>query len=174
MNIIKQILLSSIRIVVILGLLGFQVMVSPVHIAKAGSTIYVDSTAEGDQDGSSWEDAFMDLQDALAIAEDGDEVWVAAGVYTPGENRALSFQIGSGVKVYGGFPVGGSEFSSRDHQLNQTILSGDIGTPINTADNSFHVVSMIGTSDTTILDGFTITDGNANGSSNYEYGVVSI
>ena len=35
---------------------------------------YVDADAPGANDGTSWEDAFRDLQDALDVAEDGDEI----------------------------------------------------------------------------------------------------
>ncbi|MCH8880448.1 MAG: hypothetical protein IID34_11260, partial [Planctomycetes bacterium] len=34
-----------------------------------GAIIYVDADATGTNDGSTWEDAFADLQDALAVAE---------------------------------------------------------------------------------------------------------
>ncbi|MBW8040793.1 MAG: hypothetical protein FVQ85_12420 [Planctomycetes bacterium] len=48
-----------------------------------GEIIFVDADATGGNDGSSWVDAFNDLQDALTVAQSGDEVRVAEGVYTP-------------------------------------------------------------------------------------------
>ena len=45
-----------------------------------------------------------------------------------------------------------------------TILSGDIGITGNNSDNSYHVVVGSNTDVTAILDGFTISWGNANGS----------
>ncbi len=97
--------------------------------------------------------------------------WVAAGTYTPttGTDRTVSFVLKSGVAVYGGFPDGGGTFAQRDWNANPTILSGDIGTPNDNSDNSYHVVVAIGTDATAVLDGFTITGGEANGISYPSY-----
>ncbi len=132
------------------------------------STIYVDVNAEGTGDGSSWVDAFTDLQEGLAAAIAGDEVWVAQGNYLPtaGITRTISFQLVSGVAIYGGFPSGGGDgtFAARDFDLYLTVLNGDIGTPGDSSDNSIHVVDGSGTDGTAVLDGFTVTGGYANGS----------
>ena len=72
-----------------------------------GSTIYVDADATGANDGTSWANAYVTLQPALEAASDGDEVWVAAGVYTPTVEhggtggRYKSFQMKNGVALYG-------------------------------------------------------------------------
>ncbi|MHC4096154.1 MAG: hypothetical protein ACYSU3_08850 [Planctomycetota bacterium] len=141
----------------------------------AGATIYVDATRNGD--GSSWADAYKYLQDALAAAASGDEVWVAEGIYIPDRNlanpdgsgdRAAAFYLKTGVGIYGGFPIGGGSWDARDSNAYQTILSGDLnGDDVgftNNSDNSYHVVRSSGTDATAVLDGFTITAGNANGS----------
>lgn len=49
----------------------------------SADVLHVDQSASGLDDGSSWTDAFHHLQDALADAESGDEVWVAVGAYKP-------------------------------------------------------------------------------------------
>lgn len=46
-------------------------------------TIYVDAHATGADDGSSWEDAFKYIQDAVSAASSGYEIWVAEGSYKP-------------------------------------------------------------------------------------------
>ena len=150
------------------------VMAAAPEIA-AGATIYVDSTRNGD--GSSWANAYKYLQDALAVAASGDEIWVAEGVYIPDRSlaspggsgdRAAAFYLKSGVGIYGGFPVGGGLWDARDPNLYQTIISGDLnGDDVgftNNAENSYHIVRASGTDATAILDGFIITAGNADGS----------
>ena len=140
----------------------------------SGATIYVDSTRNGD--GSSWTNAYKYLQDALAAAASDDEIRVAEGIYipdrslaNPGGNgdRAATFQLKTGVGIYGGFPGGGGSWEDRDPEAYRAILSGDLnGDDIgftNNADNSYHVARALGTDSTAVLDGFTITAGNANG-----------
>jgi len=78
--------------------------------AAAADVVYVDGDARGANDGTSWNDAFVYLQDALAAARPGDQVWVAEGVYRPdqGAGRVLgsrdeAFFLPDQVALYGGF-----------------------------------------------------------------------
>jgi hypothetical protein len=133
---------------------GINITLSHVH--------HVDFSATGDGNGSSWEDAFTDLQDALAIAEPGEEIWVAAGVYTPGTNRSDTFELQQGVAIYGGFNGTEEHRYQRNWGANTSVLSGEIGDQHSGTDNIYHVISSSGTIDKeTILDGFTISGGYA-------------
>jgi hypothetical protein len=129
--------------------------------------LYVDKDATGGaNNGSSWADAFLDLQDALAAMAcvGSGEIWVAQGTYTPDRataDRSDTFQLISGVAIYGGFNATESLRSQRDPAANVTILSGDIGAVGVHTDNSFHVVTGSGVDPTAILDGFTVTRGSA-------------
>jgi len=130
---------------------------------------YVDANAGTGGDGTSWDDAFDDLQGALSEANDGEQIWVAGGTYKPtnSNNRAISFELVEGVGIYGGFA--GTEIYryQRDWTAHPTILSGDINEPNDANDNSYHVVVGV---DAATLDGFIITGGNGNGSDPYDRG----
>lgn len=137
--------------------------------ASAGAVCYVNKAATGANGGASWADAYTDLQSALGNGTCA-EIWVAAGTYTPGAARGTSFAIAPGRAVYGGFAGGETARAQADPVANATILSGDIGTPGDASDNSYHVVTLDGTTSagaitaSTVLDGFTIQGGNASGS----------
>ncbi len=150
------------------GLLAAALLLNAPALAQPSGTVrYVDADATGAADGSSWTDAFPDLQDALAIAEAGDEVWVAEGTYRPaaGEpvDRDASFVLVSGVGLYGGFDGSETKRDERDPEANVTVLSGDLGVPGDSTDNAFHVVTASGVDESTVLDGFTVTGGYGNG-----------
>jgi hypothetical protein len=136
--------------------------------AAGATTIYVRSSASGANNGTSWTDAYTDLQAALATAGATDEIWVAAGTYKPTAtaDRTISFALKNGVGIYGGFAGTETMASQRNPAANVTILSGDIGTVVVATDNSYHVVTSDGTVTATgILDGFTVTAGRADGGS---------
>ena len=140
-----------------------------VQASKSGANlvIYVDQTATGANNGTSWADAYTELQVALAIARDGDQVWVAVGTYKPGSARSATFRLVANVAVYGGFAGSETMLAERDPATNVTILSGDIGVPGDNDDNCYHVVVSV---DDATLDGFTITGGKANGTGHDEHG----
>lgn len=140
--------------------------------APLAEPIYVDADASsGNNDGTSWENAYLSLQDALFSAQETDEIWVAEGIYTPAQppgNRNVSFVLKDGVKVYGGFAGGETSRSQRNPAERPTVLSGDLegndSGSSNRSDNSLHVVTSNGVSSSCVLDGFTIQGGNADGS----------
>ena len=136
-------------------------------LSSTQAAILVDKDAAGLNDGTSWENAYTDLQDALASANAGDDIWVAEGTYKPtaGADRIATFQLIPDVDLYGGFAGTETFLTERDWTEHVTILSGDIGIEGNSSDNSYHVVKVYLPTDSIIIDGFTITGGNANGSS---------
>jgi maltose-binding protein MalE len=142
---------------------------------------YVDADATAAKDGTSWEDAYTGLQPALEDAADGCEIWVAQGTYTPtylaspDDSRSATFQLRNGVALYGGFDpsVGDITWGDRDWVKNAVILSGDIGIQGDPADNSYHVFyhpAELALDGSAALDGFTVSDGNANGGDDHDNG----
>ena len=133
--------------------------------------IYVKADAQPPYDGNSWDTAFNDLQEALKLAQPNTEIWVAAGIYRPDRGtgaREASFRLKKGVRLFGGFAGTETSIVQRDPNLNGTILSGDLKGDdrpnfTNYDDNSYHVVLADNTDSRTVLDGLTITGGNAKG-----------
>jgi hypothetical protein len=118
---------------------------------------YVNVNATGANNGTSWDDAYTDLQDGIAASAFGDEIWVAAGTYKPTSttSRTISFSIKNGTKVYGGFNGTETSVSERNFDNNVTVLSGEIGTGA-ANDNTYTIVYFSNVGNQTIIDGFTI------------------
>ncbi len=139
-------------------------------LCKVGSAqVFVNQKATGKNDGTSWQNAFTDLDVAIRATSSG-EIWVAAGLYlpstdlngkVPADNRQKTFRLKEKVALYGGFKGNETTRSQRDWKTNLTILSGDIGRKGDITDNTIHVVSAeyARLDSSTILDGFTIRDG---------------
>ena len=152
------------------------------------AVIYVNVAAGGAGTGLTWDDAYTDLQLALAAASNGDQIWVAQGVYKPSvefdvdgsggmDPREVTFQIPSGVELYGGFVGGEGGVGDADPAANPTILSGDIDdndlngdgndiaetTADLVGDNAYHVLLTQSVSASTLLNGFHVTAGQAGG-----------
>jgi hypothetical protein len=155
----------------------------------SGKTIFVDDDAIGNNDGTSWENAYAYLQDALAdsnSAEKPVEIRVAQGIYKPKletgtrlpGNRItvsylLRFQLINGVTLLGGYAgLTEPEPDIRNIENYETILSGDLnGDDIDVinpsdllheptrSDNCSSIVIGSGTNRTAVLDGFIITGG---------------
>lgn len=132
---------------------------------------YVKISAHGSNDGTSWANAYPDLQSAINVAIAGDEIWVAGGIYFPttthGDTTAINktFYINKGIKLFGGFEGNaGSEgqFEVRDIVAHRTILSGDLGVTDTLADNALNVIWLDHVGFDMVLDGFTIQDGFGN------------
>ncbi|GAB3506197.1 hypothetical protein GCM10027341_38810 [Spirosoma knui] len=134
------------------------------------TTIYVRENGSNTDPATatSWANALSGtaLQGVLATAPAGTTFLVGAGLYKPttGADRSFSFSIPSGVQVYGGYAGSGATPDVRTAFPSSTTLSGDINSPGNAADNSYHVVKFKNASTNTRLDGAVITNGYAGNS----------
>mgnify|MGYP006424461039 CR=1 FL=1 len=111
------------RLAVLVGLLFLMGAAGPAH-----AQIYVDADAMGVNDGTSWADAYTDLQTAIDNATGSSELWIAAGIYKP-DNEGDSFTITGakdGIKLYGGFEGTETNRDQRAPREHRTILSGDL------------------------------------------------
>ncbi|MFC1991695.1 choice-of-anchor Q domain-containing protein [Chloroflexota bacterium] len=167
--------LNSISLAIILALaLGLVGALPPLALASPG-TIYVDNSATGANNGTSWADAYTSLQSALGPAVSGDEIRVAQGTYKPSVevggtgDRYKCFQLKNDVAIYGGYAgYGKPDPDARNISTYPTILSGNVGT-YSSGDNSYHVFyhpDGTNLNNTAVLDGCIIIGGNANALSN--------
>ena len=147
------------------------------------NAIYVNVNAVGgNNDGSTWTDAYTDLQDAIDNQCVGLDIWVAAGTYlptkdhtgnsSPSNNRDKTFHLGTDMKIYGGFDGTETLLSQRNAATNITILSGDFndddvvtggGSTLSfsgNTENAFHVMITANLTMAAVIDGFTVKGGN--------------
>ncbi len=169
---------------------GFQtsLTVSFVLLAVVASAqsriIHVDDDATGANDGTSWDNAYVHLQDALADANVSPkpvEIHVAHGIYRPDRNsiflnrtgdRQATFALVDGTTLLGGYAGNDAvDPNVRDIETYRTILTGDLAdndAPVadpwgsleddpTRTDNSFRVVTVSGTDPNTVMTGFVIT-----------------
>ncbi len=160
------------------ALLVTYVSITPVPLAHAATIVRVKPGGTGN--GSSWATAYTNLQDALAVASTGTEIWIAKGVYYPdvgiGQTDNVvtaTFTLKDGIAIYGGFAGTETLRTERDWTTNLTVLSGDLQQNDTTnpttivGTNAYHVVYGTNVTQFTVLDGVSITAGNANGDSYY-------
>ena len=158
----------------------FSLAAGPVSQAKI---IYVDDDAPPPGDGTSWATAYTYLQDALADANDSEElveIRVAQGIYKPDQGAYVAlgdiyatFHVHSSMVLKGGFTgLGQPDPNTRDVNACKSILSGDLAgddppiehgadlvTGANYLDNSLHVMTVEDLNETALVDGITITGG---------------
>ena len=150
-------------------------------VPPSSPILHVDAGAAIGGDGSTWNKAFKYLQDALAVArfyDNVEEIWVAEGRYYPDKaefadvvegSREESFYLVKDVTLLGGFAGTETSSTERNHVTYVTTLSGNISNGSGGA--SYHVIRSESTLDqTAILDGFTVTEGYADGNNENAYG----
>ncbi len=144
-------------------------------VLSTQAQIYVDASAGGVNDGSSWDDAFTDLQLALDAATAGAEIRVASGTYKPTatpdgstNNKNKAFYFNKNLVLKGSYNpvINAQEFT------NPSILSGDFngddtlsndGSISQNTENAYHVLITANLSNATLIEGFYITGGHSDG-----------
>lgn len=150
--------------------LAFVVIATIFSVTLYSKTIYVKSSATGNNNGTSWLHAYTKLQTALDSSVVGDTIKVAEGIYKPGLYETDRFAMKNGVIVYGGY-ANDTTFTNRNWSLYKTILSGEIGNP-GSVYNSFIILESHSIDSTTIWDGFIIEKARYGGSQLMEGGIM--
>jgi len=127
---------------------------------------FVDGNAGSPGDGTSWISPFTDVQagiDSASLAAVKSAgacmVWVAAGTYHVYQDTAEdTIQLKPDVELYGGFIGDETTLDQRDFEANLTTLDGR--SSASDQDRVYHVVTG---SDRSLIDGFTIRSGRADG-----------
>ena len=148
-------------------------------VLSTQAQIYVNASATGSNNGSSWNNAFTNLQPALDAAAENAEIRVAAGTYNPtaapddstDDNRNKAFHFDKNLVLKGSYnPV-----TNAQDFTNPSILSGDFndddvitgsGSTLsitNNTENAYHVLITQGLTNAAQIEGFFITGGFANG-----------
>jgi Concanavalin A-like lectin/glucanases superfamily/Right handed beta helix region len=141
-----------------------------------GQVKYVNAFAAfGNNNGSSWTNAFTNLQSALTANTCNDlfDVYVAKGSYKPAiSDDNITFNIPTVMRIYGGFAGIEKSINLRNmaliHNTNTTTLTGDLvgdDSPfdfiLNRNDNSYNIVNITGSK--VVFDGFTVKGAYQNG-----------
>lgn len=148
--------------------------------------VFVDKSAAGDESGTTWENAKTNLSNTIEESCDGQQIWVAGGIYIPKtcpntsscNNKLRHFTLKNTIAIYGGFNGTEIDIDERDVSANETILSGDINQDDDTygvGENAYNVFyhKEQDIDETAILDGFTITAGTGDyGGGIYNYGIT--
>jgi hypothetical protein len=129
--------------------------------------IYVDKDATGLNSGLNWENAYTDLQTALAAVRNNQhiccsQIWVADGDYTPTTNpndHAATFQMIPHIAMYGNFEGWETNLSQRNLADGNyaSVLSGDVDN-----NGSIDITSLVTAAEGSRLDGFTIRKSGTN------------
>jgi len=138
---------------------------------------YISNSGNDLNDGSSWDKSFASIEKGLSSSSPGDVIWVSKGTYYPtspydltGSPRYYHLRLKNGIKLLGGFAgneiFGDFDITDRDFLTNETIISGDIGSPDDRLDNCYHIFyhpDSLALDSTAVIGGFTISGGNADG-----------
>ena len=95
---------------------------------------YVSTGGNDANAGHTWETAKHTIQNAASSSTDGDEIWVAGGVYPAYSTNTADLsrgviELSKAVGLYGGFAGTETQRSRRDPDRNPTVIDGNLDQP---------------------------------------------
>jgi len=99
MNILRK--KTTATLLIAIFMISIFVVAIPIASAAAPVTYYVDDSATGANDGTSWTDAYTTISDALLVAQPSDTILVESGVYTEDVIIATSYLTLESKDPYG-------------------------------------------------------------------------
>lgn len=159
---------------------AFELQANPIsQISFATGILHVGDSAIHSGFGTSWSDllsgnapslrypGYTLLYEAFRDMPAGSQVWLKKGTYNPAADsiRTRSFDLKQGVVVHGGFAGNETSLIQRDILQNTTNISGDIGMPGDSLDNT-HILfktqpTLLPSGDSIIITGVTFRDAQA-------------
>lgn len=132
------------------------ILLSCLALNTHAARFYVNANASGNGSGGSWTNAFTTIDAALAVAVDGDEIWVAQGTYKPAGGPLDPYIINRSIALYGGFAGTELLLQQRNYAVNITTIDGLANEPGNNNAKSrlFHITSL---GKEVTIDGFAMT-----------------
>ncbi|MGN6298420.1 MAG: GEVED domain-containing protein [Ginsengibacter sp.] len=136
-------------------------------------TYYVRQNAPAGGNGFSWSSALQEINAAFALATIGDTIKVSKGVYKAATTAGQYLVPKDSMVILGGYPDTGSPTDAqRDFVNNQTVISGEIGTP-DISDN-LQALMYIGSLTQLVIDGFVFEKANNAYASSYIWGPIGV
>jgi hypothetical protein len=120
--------------------------------------VFVNAGASAGGDGSSWVQAFNNLQAAINASSDSGDIWMKGGTYT----LSNQVSVNKAVTIYGGFRGDEELLDAHDPAANTTIIDGD------------HNTRCLFISADAIIDGLSIQNGRHIASINGQGGGIYI
>ena len=127
--------------------LALFLLALPAHSA----VLHVKPSGNDGNNGLSWSTAKATVNGAIAIANSGDEIWVAAGTYQEHIQNKVVNDVAVDTALYGGFAGTETSRDQRDWNANITLLDGTY--------TGMVVTISAGAGAETRVDGFYITRG---------------
>ncbi len=157
----------------------FVILIFVIVNRLQAQVIYVTPYGSGLKDGTSWGNSldgnsaalsgYTRLAEAIKAASSGNVFWIGEGTYfiCTDNDRKKYFEMGQGIKLYGGFQGTESDTTERNIALHPTIFSGDIGVKDNSTDNNYNLLILNPdasiSSDSSVIDGIKLEKGYSNG-----------